>query len=93
MSAILDTAANALTMLNFVPASYYSILQSEATTPSTPSTSGGSDSKKPLTAFYGQVCPGDIIEVKAETSQGELLVLRLSASASTLLGESECRLS
>ncbi len=34
---------------------------------------------------------GDVIEVKGETADGELLVLRVSASASTLLGESECR--
>lgn len=34
---------------------------------------------------------GDVIEVKGESGNGELLVLRVSASASTLLGESECR--
>lgn len=34
---------------------------------------------------------GDVIEVKGETAHGELIVLRVSASASTLLGESECR--
>lgn len=34
---------------------------------------------------------GDVIEVKGETTNGELLVLRVSESASTLLGESECR--
>lgn len=34
---------------------------------------------------------GEVTEVKGETSSGELLVLRISASASTLLGESECR--
>ena len=34
---------------------------------------------------------GDVIEVKGETPEGELLVLRVSESASTLLGESECR--
>ena len=34
---------------------------------------------------------GDVIEVKGETTSGELLVLRFSESASTLLGESECR--
>lgn len=34
---------------------------------------------------------GDVIEVRGETSDGELLILRVSASASTLLGESECR--
>ncbi len=34
---------------------------------------------------------GDVIEVKGETPDGELLILRVSASASTLLGESECR--
>lgn len=34
---------------------------------------------------------GDVIEVKGETTDGELLVLRVSESASTLLGESECR--
>jgi hypothetical protein len=34
---------------------------------------------------------GDVIEVKGETAEGELLILRVSASASTLLGESECR--
>lgn len=34
---------------------------------------------------------GEVIEVKGETADGEVLVLRVSASASTLLGESECR--
>ncbi len=34
---------------------------------------------------------GDVIEVKGESTNGELLVLRVSESASTLLGESECR--
>ncbi len=34
---------------------------------------------------------GDVIEVKGESAEGELLVLRVSESASTLLGESECR--
>jgi hypothetical protein len=34
---------------------------------------------------------GDVIEVKGETPEGELLILRVSASASTLLGEIECR--
>lgn len=34
---------------------------------------------------------GDVIEVKGESTDGELLVLRVSESASTLLGESECR--
>jgi len=34
---------------------------------------------------------GNVIEVKGETADGELLVLRVSESASTLLGESECR--
>ncbi len=34
---------------------------------------------------------GDVIEVKGESADGELVVLRLSGSASTLLGESECR--
>lgn len=34
---------------------------------------------------------GDVIEVKGESADGELVVLRLSESASTLLGESECR--
>lgn len=34
---------------------------------------------------------GDVIEVKGETVEGELIVLRVSESASTLLGESECR--
>ena len=34
---------------------------------------------------------GDVIEVKGESAEGELVVLRVSASASTLLGESECR--
>lgn len=34
---------------------------------------------------------GDVIEVRGETVDGEVLVLRVSASASTLLGESECR--
>lgn len=34
---------------------------------------------------------GDVIEVKGETPDGELIVLRVSESASTLLGESECR--
>lgn len=34
---------------------------------------------------------GDVIEVKGETTDGELLLLRVSESASTLLGESECR--
>ncbi len=34
---------------------------------------------------------GDVLEVKGETDDHELLVLRLSDSASTLLGESECR--
>lgn len=34
---------------------------------------------------------GEVIEVKGESGNGELLVLRVSASASTLLGESECR--
>lgn len=34
---------------------------------------------------------GDVIEVSGETADGELIVLRVSASASTLLGESECR--
>ncbi|MBX9718409.1 MAG: hypothetical protein K2X36_06150 [Microbacteriaceae bacterium] len=33
----------------------------------------------------------DVIEVKGESAEGELVVLRVSASASTLLGESECR--
>ncbi len=34
---------------------------------------------------------GDVIEVKGESAEGELVVLRVSDSASTLLGESECR--
>lgn len=34
---------------------------------------------------------GDVVEVKGESTEGELVVLRLSASASTLVGESECR--
>lgn len=34
---------------------------------------------------------GDVIEVKGESAAGELLVLRVSENASTLLGESECR--
>ena len=34
---------------------------------------------------------GDVIEVKGESLEGEIIVLRLSGSASTLLGESECR--
>lgn len=34
---------------------------------------------------------GDVVEVKGESAEGELVVLRVSASASTLLGESECR--
>jgi len=34
---------------------------------------------------------GDVVEVKGESADGELLILRLSESASTLLGESECR--
>lgn len=34
---------------------------------------------------------GDVVEVKGESADGELIVLRLSESASTLLGESECR--
>jgi hypothetical protein len=34
---------------------------------------------------------GDVIEVKGESAEGELFVLRVSESASTLLGESECR--
>jgi len=34
---------------------------------------------------------GDVIEVKGESDDGELVVLRVSESASTLLGESECR--
>lgn len=34
---------------------------------------------------------GDVVEVKGESDTGELVVLRLSDSASTLLGESECR--
>lgn len=34
---------------------------------------------------------GEVIEVKGETPDGELLVLRVSENASTLLGESECR--
>jgi len=34
---------------------------------------------------------GDVVEVKGESAEGELVVLRVSESASTLLGESECR--
>ena len=34
---------------------------------------------------------GDVIEVKGESADGELFVLRVSSNASTLLGESECR--
>lgn len=34
---------------------------------------------------------GDVVEVKGESVDGELIVLRVSESASTLLGESECR--
>lgn len=34
---------------------------------------------------------GDVVEVKGESDDGELMVLRVSESASTLLGESECR--
>lgn len=34
---------------------------------------------------------GDVIEVKGESAEGEIIVLRVSESASTLLGESECR--
>lgn len=34
---------------------------------------------------------GDVIELKGESPDGELMVLRVSESASTLLGESECR--
>ena len=34
---------------------------------------------------------GEVVEVKGESGDGELIVLRVSDSASTLLGESECR--
>lgn len=34
---------------------------------------------------------GTVIEVKGESANGELMVFRVSESASTLLGESECR--
>lgn len=34
---------------------------------------------------------GDVIEVKGESADGELYILRVSENASTLLGESECR--
>lgn len=34
---------------------------------------------------------GDVIEVKGESDEGELVILRVSENASTLLGESECR--
>lgn len=34
---------------------------------------------------------GDVVEVKATSSFGELFIFRVSASASTLQGESECR--
>lgn len=34
---------------------------------------------------------GEVVEVKGESVDGELIVLRVSESASTLLGESECR--
>lgn len=33
----------------------------------------------------------DVVEVKGESADGELVLLRVSDSASTLLGESECR--
>jgi len=72
MDAALNAAANTLTLTNFVPASSYSILQGEAPAQVTPSSSSGSDSKKPLTAVYGQVCPGDLIQVNV-TSSGSAL--------------------
>jgi len=34
---------------------------------------------------------GDVVEVKGESGDGEIVVLRVSESASTLIGESECR--
>lgn len=34
---------------------------------------------------------GNVVEVKGESANGELMVFRVSDSASTLLGESECR--
>lgn len=34
---------------------------------------------------------GDVIELKGQTLDGELLIIRVSESASTVLGESECR--
>lgn len=34
---------------------------------------------------------GDVVEVRGESAEGEVVVLRVSESASTLLGESECR--
>lgn len=34
---------------------------------------------------------GDVVEVKGESTDGELVILRVSERASTLLGESECR--
>ncbi len=34
---------------------------------------------------------GTVVEVKGESANGELMIFRVSDSASTLLGESECR--
>lgn len=34
---------------------------------------------------------GEVVEVKGESTAGELIVLRVSEAASTLIGESECR--
>jgi len=34
---------------------------------------------------------GNVVEVKGESSNGEVMIFRVSDSASTLLGESECR--
>jgi parallel beta-helix repeat protein len=67
--AALSTAANTLNLANLDPGGIYSIL---ADTVTTTTSSGGGTSKKSLTATYGQICPGDSIQVNV-TSSGSAL--------------------
>ncbi len=67
MNAALNAAANTLTLTNFVPASYYSILQGEAPA-TTSSSSSGETSKKTLKFNSTAVCPGDFVDVYAYSS-------------------------
>jgi parallel beta-helix repeat protein len=70
MGATLSAAANTLNILNLDPGSIYAILADTVSVPA-PS-SGGSKSKKSLSAVSGQICPGDSIQVNVTSSDSAL---------------------